>query len=112
MKTYILGEEWEIKTVKPKDDPLLIKLDGYCDKSIRTIVVTDKSDDCELGDFERYKKQILRHEIIHAFLLESGLDANYEHAHNFGHDETLVDWFAYQFEKIVRVFKEVGCLDV
>ena len=56
------------------------------------------------------KKQ-LRHEIIHAFLSESGLDCNFEHLKQFGHEETMVDWIAIQFPKIYEVYKEVGAID-
>lgn len=55
------------------------------------------------------KKQ-LRHEIIHAFLAESGLQANFEHYKQFGHEETIVDWFAIQFPKIMKTFEEIGAL--
>ena len=56
------------------------------------------------------KKQ-LRHEIIHAFLAESGLQTNFEHCRQFGHDETMVDWIAIQFPKIYKVYKDVGIID-
>lgn len=52
----------------------------------------------------------MRHEIIHAFLYESGLAENFEHANEFGQDETMVDWIAMQFPKILEVYKEAGCL--
>lgn len=52
----------------------------------------------------------MRHEIIHAFLAESGLQANYEHYRQFGHDETLVDWMAIQFPKIYKAFREADAL--
>ena len=55
------------------------------------------------------KKQ-LRHEIVHAFLSESGLQANYEHYKQFGHEEPIVDWFAIQSTKIFKVFKELDIL--
>lgn len=51
----------------------------------------------------------MRHEIIHAFLFESGLSENFTHP-EYGHDETYVDWIASQFPKMCEVFKEVGCL--
>lgn len=64
----------------------------------------------EVGDFDSMMKKQLRHEIIHAFMAESGLQANFEHYRQFGHDETTVDWFAIQFPKILEVFKQVGAL--
>ena len=64
----------------------------------------------KVGDFEKIMKKQLRHEIIHAFLAESGLQANYEHYRQFGHDETLVDWFAIQFPKMIKAFESVNAL--
>ena len=55
------------------------------------------------------KKQ-LRHEIIHAFLSESGLSVNFEHCSKFGHEETMVDWIAIQFPKIHKVYEELGIM--
>lgn len=51
--------------------------------------------------------RILRHEIIHAFLFESGLGWNFEH-HMWGHDETMIDWFAIQYPKIKKVYAQLG----
>lgn len=45
-------------------------------------------------------------EIIHEFMLESGLGASWQHAEEFGHDETTVDWFTRQFAKIHKAFVE------
>lgn len=42
-------------------------------------------------------------------MFESGLGASWQHAEEFGHDETTVDWFARQFVKIYKAFVEVGC---
>lgn len=55
------------------------------------------------------QKENLRHEIIHAFLLESGLGYNIEHK-EYGHEETMIDWLAIQSPKIFKAFKEAGCL--
>ena len=57
-----------------------------------------------------YFKSCLRHEIIHAFLNESGLKDNFEHVNRMGHEETMVDWIAVQFPKIAAVYKELGIL--
>lgn len=53
--------------------------------------------------------KVLRHEIIHAFLFESGLQENY-HNEKWGHDEIMIDWFAIQFPKIQKAFYEADCL--
>lgn len=106
----ILGTPYTIEIKKKSEDSFLNDCDGYCDKSTHRIVVSDREDDCELGDFETYQRKILRHEIIHAFHYESGLQENFE-CKPYGFPETLVDWFAIQFPKIMKVFEEVGCLE-
>ncbi len=47
-----------------------------------------------------------RHEIIHAFLFESGLAENSEWAQN----EEMVDFFAIQFPKLMEVFKNADAI--
>ena len=77
-KVNILGTEYRIYNRNEKDDPLLDEKmrDGYTDFSTHEIVLCNKKDDCELQDYENYKKSVLRHELTHAFLYESGLDAS------------------------------------
>ena len=105
MVVNILGTKYTIDYEELKN----ADYDGYCDMSSRHIVV--RSDNVnELEDFESHQKKQLRHEIIHAFLNESGLQANFEHANRWGHDETMVDWFAIQAPKIFELLKEIGCL--
>ncbi|WP_461218455.1 hypothetical protein [Lapidilactobacillus salsurivasis] len=55
-----------------------------------------------MEDLEVYTRKTLRHELIHAFLYESGLDANSEWARN----EEIVDWIAIQFPKLQIVFNQ------
>lgn len=47
-----------------------------------------------------------RHEIIHAFLFESGLAENSEWAQN----EEMVDFFAIQFPKLMEAFKNADAI--
>lgn len=106
----ILGTKYSIYELDKKDDKILENADGYCDKTTKKIVITVKSDDNQLEDFEVYRKGVLRHEILHAFLFESGLHENMTHP-QYGHDEEMVDWFAKQYPKIDKVFKELGVND-
>ena len=101
----ILGTEYKIieEVFGEKDE------DGYCDYTSKEIHI--RSDNANsIGNFEYLTKKNLRHEIIHAFMAESGLQANWEHTLQFGHDETTVDWFAIQFPKILKAFEEADCL--
>lgn len=113
----ILGTKYTLKAVKAGEDEYLerMKFGGYCDGTAKEIVVLKLK---SLPDFandpdeiiERREKETLRHEIIHAFFNESGLGWNslpVEQA--WAKNEEMVDWFAMQFPKILKVFKELGC---
>lgn len=109
-KVNILGSEWNVKFGNEKEYPNLTNVDGYTDLSIREIVVDDmEASQGQIGakaDLESYQKQVVRHEIIHAFLLESGLDSNSNSADSWAVNEEMVDWFAIQSPKIFKVFNE------
>ena len=99
----ILGTTYTIIEKHLKD------VDGYCDKTTKEIAVAAKEDDCDLGNFEEYRKKVLRHEITHAYFFESGLAECFENI-KWGIPETLVDWFAYQSPKIFKTFEELNIL--
>lgn len=109
MKVNILGAEYTILEQSDSENSKLIDCDGYCDKTSKTIVVSTKSANCDLEDYAVYQKKVKRHEIIHAFLFESGLHENWKHD-TWGHDETYVDWIAVQFPKLLEVFKAADAL--
>ena len=81
---------------------------GLCEFLSKEIVVDDfESEVGDLKNIEEYRKRTIRHEMIHAFLYESGLNANSSWARN----EEMIDFFAIQLPKIVKAMKEVGCLE-
>ena len=104
-KVNILGTEYIIEHRRPDEDEILEKADGYCDNSNGIIVIADRKKESDLGNYDRYQRKVTRHELIHAFLSESGLHQE------FGHDEVTIDRFASQFPKIMRAFQEVGVLE-
>lgn len=84
--------------------------DGITDFSTKEIkLLRMKQSDLSMADLKRYQRLVLRHEIIHAFLFESGLNSSSHLAGAFALDEELVDWIAIQSPKIWRAFKEAGC---
>lgn len=109
MLLNILGTSYTLEVVSKADDKYLEKCDGYCDKTSKRIVVKAKDDEDELDNYDVYLKKIKRHEIIHAFLFESGLHENFKHE-TWGHEETMIDWIAVQFPKLMNVFMEADCL--
>ena len=104
-KINILGTEYAIEPRNLKDE----NYDGFTDNTNKLIVIRSDNQN-EVGDFDFLQKKQLRHEIIHAFLSESGLQCNWQHMEQFGHDETTVDWFAIQSPKIFEVFQELDLI--
>ncbi len=101
----ILGTKYQIEIRELKNE----EIDGFCDYTNRLIVVREDNYN-KVGNFERLMNKQLRHEIVHAFMAESGLQSNWQHIKEFGHDETTVDWFAIQSPKIFKVFQELDIL--
>jgi hypothetical protein len=109
MQINVLGTKYTIEERTKDEDAILSDgNDGYCDKTVKLIVVCNDPDKSDLKDYDEHKKLVYRHEIIHAFLYESGLHESF--SHEIGHDETYVDWIAVQFPKILEVYKKVGCI--
>ena len=117
-KVNILGTEYTIETHKVSEDSYLEKnrLAGYCGEEDKLIVVADMSEEKYFTGMdekaqETYRKKTLRHELIHAFLNESGLsDSSNFYEGAWTKNEEMVDWFAIQSPKIFEVFNEVSVL--
>ena len=100
MTVKVLGQVYNIIESNKLEDDNLENADGYCDFTTHKIVIdTFKNSPGSLEDLEEYRKQVIRHELVHAFLNESGLDAN-----SWGRDEEIVDWIAIQVVKMVEAF--------
>lgn len=110
IKVDILGTEYTINFLDIIEDDTLKMCDGYCDFSTHSIVLKRTDEGSDVGDYAQTRRKNLRHELIHAYMGESGLQANFYHP-EYGHDETTVDWFAIQFPKIYKTFKELDILD-
>lgn len=117
-KIDVLGAEYEICTHKISEDNTLKQNHwaGYCNEFTKQIVLSDFTEqeffpDMTENEIEAYKKSILRHEIVHAFLNESGLSANtLQVSEAWAKNEEMVDWIAIQFPKILEAFKSVNAL--
>lgn len=107
MKINVLGTEYELIESNENVDKALLEMAGYCDTSIKVCVVDDMSEECpdSKKDLADYKKQVKRHELIHAFLYESGMDAC-----SWALNEEMVDWMAIQFPKLLKAFTDADCL--
>ncbi|CDB29270.1 uncharacterized protein BN490_00542 [Firmicutes bacterium CAG:137] len=104
----VLGTPYTIYQGDSVDFPDLADCDGYCDTTIKTIIVSDMSESAgkpgAKADLEHYKRKVIRHELLHAVLFESGLSCN-----SWGENEEIVDWFAIQFPKLEALFQQAGC---
>ncbi len=79
-KVSVLGTIYEIKYGTCEEYKELNEMDGFTDTSTHTIIVDDMSlaegqIGCK-GNLLEYRKEVIRHELIHAFLHESGLANN------------------------------------
>ncbi len=104
MKINVLGTEYEIEYKNVEDDKDLEENEAYTLHSSRKIVMSNRD---RAKDFTN---KILRHEIIHAFLYESGLDCCSNRVYSWADNEEMVDWFAIQSPKIFKIYKELDIL--
>ncbi len=105
MKVNVLGTEYEI-VMQPQDvqDPKLEDTYGYTEPWSKRIVIDDFHPDAKTVDnSEGFKKKVLRHEITHAFLHESGLRES-----SWGDNEEIVDWIAHQGLKLYKAWKDAN----
>lgn len=102
----VLGTKYKIVQSDSGEDVVLEKADGYCDYTTKTIVIRNMLPTSNsVGDLEQYKKRVVRHELIHAFLYESGLADE-----SWAANEEIVDWIANQFPKLLHAFKKTDAL--
>lgn len=105
MEINVLGTAYTVDCRTESEDTRLIGKLGYCDPTTKLLVIKKEpvTDYDSVGDVSVIDDFVLRHEIVHAFLYESGLDCYYN-------DETLVDWIAMQISKLIRAMREAEAL--
>lgn len=113
-KVNVLGTEYTIIDRSEKEDRKLKEHDGYCDSSTKTIVILKHEEDpMNKEDMNYLRQQILRHEIIHAFLSESGIEAcGNSFGGSWAQNEEMVDWIALQFPKMLQTFIEAKAINL
>ena len=114
----ILGTEYAIYIKKYDEDEAFESrsIDGYCDGWAKQIIV------CDMSTYKGWEhepsetvaaaqKEVLRHEIVHAFFEESGLaDGSLSPEVAWAKNEEMVDWIAMQGPKIYEAWQEAGAL--
>jgi hypothetical protein len=118
LKINVLGTEYTVSYHDSKDKPIFEKrgIGGYSDDVLREIVICNMQTHPGFED-ESYEwcklleHRILRHEIVHAFLSESGLqDSALQADMAWAKNEEMVDWIALQFPKLLQAFKDADCI--
>ena len=104
----IMGHPWRVKICTKESEPRLEEITGLADWTSHFIGISDPDDheDCDLDNPKEFVKKIARHEIVHAFLFESGLAEEWKHP-EFGHEEMIIDWLAFKLPEIWDVVRAV-----
>ena len=97
---YILGTKYKIVRCSIEE---MKDYDGLCNTYTKQISIRHPQDMLGETDTDESKAirymEVLRHEITHAFLFESGMEC-------YCDNELIVDWIAKQFPKMLEVFEE------
>lgn len=117
-KVDVLGTKHAVFRVKAGQDEYMEKMHfgGYCDGVAKKIVILDLKSTPDWKDeppeaIAKIEKCTLRHELVHAFLNESGLEWNsFVPDKAWAKNEEMVDWFALQSPKIFKAFQAVNAL--
>ena len=111
MKINVLGRPYAVTVSNDGEEKRLTGCDGFCDETSAEIYAENYakavSDPCRKADLSVQTKKVIRHEIVHAFLFESGLSDNSPWAQ----DEEMVDWIAIQGPKMYAAWREAGASD-
>lgn len=114
----ILGTEYKIIFKSYNEEPEFGNGNcaAFCNSITKVILVCIIESEpgytkCSEEHLSALYREIIRHEIIHAFLYESGL-ANESHSssHSWATDEEIIDWFAIQFPKIKKVYEKLDLI--
>lgn len=106
-KIKIKGNEWTIQILKRHQDGVY----GLTDPTVKKITIFGPNPNVpefeRLNNWDKFRANTIRHELLHAFLYECGLGESWEHR-TWGHCETAVDWFAHQYPEYKKVCEELG----
>jgi hypothetical protein len=118
MKIDVLGVKYTIRRVNFGQDAYMEKMQfgGYCDGGTKEIAILNLKTVPEWASepediISTQEKETIRHELIHAFLNESGLRWNsFAPEKAWAKNEEMVDWFAIQMPRLIKAFKDADAL--
>ena len=107
----VLGTEYKL-LFDTCDAPIIKDCFGVCCYPAREIHMLDFSTDPEWSKETESViycqfSEALRHEIIHAFLIESGLKQNSSAIEHWATNEEMIDWLAKQWPKVQAIFDQL-----
>lgn len=118
MKINVLGTPYLMRRVNLGQDEFMDRMHygGYCDEIRHEIVILNlascpdwKDEPEEIRSAQ--DRQTIRHELIHAFLSESGLQANsFAPEKAWAKNEEMVDWITLQSPKIFKAFQQANAI--
>ena len=113
----ILGTEYNVIFQTLEQNKAFIDCDGYCDPSVKKLYIRQyteeefKDKDFGYENAEIIRKRVVRHEVLHAFMYESGLWRNSFCADMpWAMSEEMIDFYAIQTPKIFKAFESLGVL--
>lgn len=105
MKVNVLSTVYRIKYV-----PSLDGRGGETDFYTKEICISEQNDipaEYKTDNLKEMQRHVLRHELIHAFLFESGMDQNSAAHEAWAVNEEMIDWVAIQMPKIMAAYESV-----
>ena len=100
----VLGTDYVILLRNWDDDRKLHDAYAYIEPYTKEIVLRELVPDCmTVKRHEQLREEALRHELVHAFLFESGMT-------DWCDDEKLVEWIAMQLPKMAAAMQEAGAM--
>lgn len=90
----VLGTEYKVYAGTQENNPEFTKCDGY-------VLTESKSIILNASNSKKHQEHVLTHELVHAFLYESGLGTE-----AWATNEEIVDWIAIQLSKLWKTTAE------
>ena len=100
----VLGTVYTVRVCSEAEDARLLGANGITDWSSKEILL-EEAPAGNVRNMEEAVRSVLRHEIVHAFIQESGMPTAPWAT------EEMVDWLALQGEKIWRAWQEIGAVE-
>ena len=103
LRINVLGTEYTVR--RDTEECRKYGGDGLQDRFKKEIILmrnADLMDGCDDEEVRAtYERQVIRHELIHAFMFESGMD-------KYGQDEDLVQMLAVLWPRINEAMEKMG----